>query len=501
MATERVTRRARAWLGAPVDAAGVACFRIAFGLLMACSSVRFAARGWIDELFVAPRFHFAYPGFEWLAPWPAPWLYAHFALMTVAALGVAFGYRYRTSALLLFLTFSSAELFDQTYYLNHYYLSSLLAGLCCVLPLQRTWSLDAWFETHRKARRREVQEPKNSVFLPSRLPVKSIFPLPTVARAVPFVLRAQLAVVYVFAGVAKLDGDWLLRGEPLRTWLQVHAELPLVGGLLQLPGTALALSWSGALFDLSIVALLCLRRTRALAYLAVIAFHSFTALLFPIGVFPWLMIALTPVFFAHDWPRRWLARALPARAERSAGTMFGAALPLRPLGGLATIALGAYLLIQIALPLRHLAYPGPVNWGEEGFRFAWRVMLIEKTGRVTLRVLDHDSGEELAVDPRAELSARQYAQMAVQPLLISAYAHHVAERFTAQGRHVAVYADAWASLNGRPAQRLIDPDADLSRSRSRSLFATDTAVLGALAVEPPASTARSTAATAPRSAW
>ncbi|HMI90583.1 MAG TPA: HTTM domain-containing protein, partial [Polyangiales bacterium] len=324
----------------------------------------------------------------------------------------------------------------------------------CVLPLQRSWSLDAWL-----ARRHGV------------------VPLPTVARAAPFLLRAQLAVVYVFAGLAKLDGDWLLRGEPLRTWLQVHAELPVVGGLLQLPGTALALSWAGALFDLSIVAWLCLRRTRSLAYLAVIGFHAMTALLFPIGVFPWLMIGLTPVFFAHDWPRRWLARALPVQVVRSASTTVGTALdvrPLRPLGALATLALGTYLLIQIALPLRHLAYPGAVDWNEEGFRFAWRVMLIEKTGHVTLRVLDHDSGEELVIDPSEELSARQNAQMAVQPLLVAAYARHIAERFTTQGRRVSVYADAWASLNGRPSQRLLDPDTDLTLARP--LLAPDPAI-------------------------
>jgi vitamin K-dependent gamma-carboxylase len=414
----------RRWLGTPVDAAGVACFRIAFGLVMAFSAVRFMAKGWIDALFVEPRFHFAYPGMEWLSPWPAPWLYAHFALMTAAALGVALGFCYRSSALLLFLTFTSAELYDQTYYLNHYYLASLIAGLCCVLPLQRAWSVDAWRAGRRGG---------------------------TVARAVPLLLRAQLAIVYLFAGLAKLDGDWLLRGEPLRTWLQAHAELPLLGPWLQLPETALALSWTGAAFDLSIAGWLCLRRTRLPAYLAVIAFHLATALLFPIGIFPWLMIALTPVFFAHDWPRG------PAAGTRpSAG---------QPLGLLASAALGAYLLIQIALPLRHLAYPGAVNWSEEGFRFAWRVMLIEKTGSVTLRVRDLDRGEELALRPRDELTARQHGQMVTQPALIAAYARHVAERYASQGRRVAVYADAWASLNGRPAQRLIDPSADLAQPR------------------------------------
>jgi vitamin K-dependent gamma-carboxylase len=446
--------RARVWLGAPVDATGVACFRIAFGLLMAASSVRFVAKGWIASLLVAPRFHFAYPGFSWLAPWPAPWLYAHFALMTLAALGVAFGCYYRASALLLLLTFTSAELFDQTYYLNHYYLATLCAALCCALPLQRAWSLDAW-----RARRHSAPRAASIASVP---------------RAVPLLLRAQLAIVYGYAGLAKLDGDWLLRGEPLRTWLQVHAELPVVGPLLQLPAAALALSWAGALFDLTIVLWLCLPRTRALAYCAVIAFHAATALLFPIGVFPWLMIALTPIFFAHDWPRRRLPRVRPA----------GTHLPLvhatqrtgAPLSLLGSAALALYLLVQLTLPLRHLAYPGAVNWSEQGFRYAWRVMLVEKTGHVAFRVLDRERGEQLTVAPRAELTARQIGQMSTQPLMIAAYAQHLADEYRARGhRHVSVYADAWASLNGRPAQRLLDPRADLAHSRP--LLASDPAIL------------------------
>ena len=33
----------------------------------------------------------------------------------------------------------------------------------------------------------------------------------------------QVGLVYGFAGLAKLRGDWLLRAQPLRTWLAAHA--------------------------------------------------------------------------------------------------------------------------------------------------------------------------------------------------------------------------------------------------------------------------------------
>jgi hypothetical protein len=289
------------------------------------------------------------------------------------------------------------------------------------------------------------------------------------------VLRAQLAVVYGFAGLAKLDADWLLRGEPLRTWLQVHAELPLLGPLLQLPAAALVLSWAGALFDLSIVFWLCSPRTRALAYGAVLAFHAFTALLFPIGVFPWLMIALTPIFFAHDWPRRWLRAIRPAGTARGLDRAAGSAAG-RPLSAVASCGLALYVLVQLLVPLRYLAYPGAVNWSEQGFRWAWRVMLIEKTGHVSFRVLDRARGELHTIAPEHELTARQIGQMSTQPLMIAAYAQHLADEYRARGHaDVSVYADAWASLNGRPARRLLDPRADLALPRP--LLASDPAIL------------------------
>jgi len=52
--------------------------------------------------------------------------------------------------------------------------------------------------------------------------------------------------------------------------------------------------------------------------------------------------------------------------------------------------------------------------------------------------------------------------MSTQPDMIQQFAQHLKQRFEAQGHErVRVYADAWASLNGRPRQRLIDPAVDL----------------------------------------
>ncbi len=434
MGTEHIRRA----LARPVDGASAAAFRILFGAVMLLSSGRFVARGWVQELYVAPSFHFGWPGFQWLEPWPAWGLYLHMAVLAVAAAGVMLGLFYRVSALIFLLAFICLELFDRTYYLNHYYLVSLIALLCCAMPLHRVASLDR---------------------------LRGAVAGDTVPAWVPKLLRAQLAIVYFYAGLAKLDTDWLLRAEPLQTWLQVHADVPWVGPYLAVPAVAFAMAWAGALFDLSIGPLLLWRRTRSWAYLAVIVFHGFTGILFPIGVFPWVMVALTTIFFPPGWPRA-LSHAT-ARASRPEGQESAGGLPRRPscapLAPAPAALLIAYLALQLLLPLRHMLYPGEVNWTEEGFRFAWRVMLIEKTGHVELRVHALDDSRSWTVLPAAELTAVQVRMMATQPDMIAQYARHVGQRFEAElGTPVRVHADAWAALNGRPPQRLIDPHADLS---------------------------------------
>ncbi|MDE2991767.1 MAG: HTTM domain-containing protein [Chloroflexota bacterium] len=419
-----------------VGAASAAAFRIAFGLLGLFAVGRFAAHGWIAELYIDPERHFKYLGFEWVQPWPAWGMYLHFALLGVASLGVALGYRYRLSIAAFFVLFTYVELIDKTTYLNHYYWVSLVSFLMIFMPLHRTASLDA---LRRPAWRRDT------------IPVWVIW-----------TLRAQLGVVYLFSGIAKLNPDWLLHAQPLRIWLYNNGDLFLVGPLLKEAWVAYAMSWAGAAFDLTIVGWLLWRRSRPFAYLVVIAFHLATWVLFHIGIFPWVMILGTLVFFSPDWPRRllaWLRRRPPPKA---AFTLLSAAPPGWPARA-AAVALGLFALAQLIVPLRHWAYPGEVRFNEEGYRFAWRVMLTEKTGHALFRVTDPATGEQWLAYPAEYLTPLQAERMAYQPDMILETAHFIADDFRQQGRDVEVRADVFVTFNGRPAVRFIDPDVDLAR--------------------------------------
>jgi len=448
--TEQAEVGGRGWVSrlwqrllAPRDIAALAVFRIAFGLMVAVSAVRFLAYGWVNEFFVRPTFHFTYWGFAWVPALTAPWIHAVFVALAVLGLCVALGLFYRVAIVLLFVTFSYVQLVDVTTYLNHYYLVSLLAGLLCFIPAHRAFSVDAW----RKPSLRRDWLPAWCTYL----------------------LRFQVGVVYVFAGLAKLTSDWLLHAQPLQIWLSARTGLPVVGPFLDHPWVAYGAAWAGFLFDTTIVAFLLVRRLRPFAYVVVLGFHAATLALFPIGMFPVIMVTAALVFFDASWPR-WLGERVRALLRRPSRRQEPRAAPaLAPPGWKARLALGAavaYGILQLFLPLRTHLYGGNVLWHEQGMRFSWRVMAREKNASVTFVVRSRTTGREWHVPPRQYLTPLQEREMSVQPDLILQLAQRIARDFEAEGKGpVEVHADARASLNGRPAAIFVDPEVDLASER------------------------------------
>lgn len=398
-------------LAQPVDAASLWLFRRAFGLVGVVLVARYFVHDWIGHYFVEPTFFFTY--LDGWRPLPGRAMYVEFAVMGAAALALALDRAPRVAAAIFFALFTHQHFADKAIYLNHYYFISLLAFLF--------------------------------VWLPVRGPDRAI------AAGWLWLFRAQLAVVYFYGGVGKLNADWLLRAEPLRTWLHTSGDLPLLGGLLDRPITAYVFSWGGAIFDLTIVGWLLWRRTRATAYVAVVAFHVVTGLLFPIGLFPWLMPIGATLFFDPDWPRRWLPRAAPL-------------LPPPPTARWVVALLITHITLQALLPLRSWFYPGDVNWTEAGFRFSWKVMLIDKVGVADFRVVTR-SGRVFAINPRTILTPLQARMMATQPDMVEQLARHLATRYAAQTHEpVDVFATVMVRYNGRPPRLLVPADRPLAHA-------------------------------------
>ncbi|MDX1906987.1 MAG: HTTM domain-containing protein [Bacteroidia bacterium] len=426
--------RLLSWLETPVPVAPLVTLRIGFGLMMLVATVRFLALGWVQTHYLEPVFHFTFFGFGWVRPLPAPLMYGLHYLMIVCSVGIIIGWQYRVAALVFAVSFTYCELIDLAYYLNHYYFISLMAFLLALVPAAGDLSVDAFrHPAHRRT---------------------------TVPRWMTGLFQVQIAIVYVYAGWAKLNTDWLLHALPLRIWLPQHQDIPLLGPLLAYPETAYVFSWAGMLYDSTIVGFLCWSRTRWWAYAAVIVFHVLTGILFPIGMFPAVMILIAPIFFPariHAQVVEYLRRYLPPLPD--AGP-----IPPPEIRGrvFRYLILGLYLGFQVLFPWRYLLYRGNLFWNEEGFRFSWRVMLVEKTGTARFYVQDGPEGSARLVPNAQFLNAWQEKQMAFQPDMILQYAHFLGAHYRAQGmQDPQVRASVSVSLNGRPARPLVDPALDL----------------------------------------
>jgi hypothetical protein len=223
------------------------------------------------------------------------------------------------------------------------------------------------------------------------------------------------------------------------------------------------MSWCGFLYDTTIVAFLLGARTRPWAFAVLLVFHTLTRLLFPIGMFPVIMTMGALTFFSPSWPRWLLSRLGLRRVDAAPVALLGA--PARGLLPRVALGLGAMLVVlEVAMPLRSLAYGGNVLWHEQGMRFSWRVMVRAKGGATTFVVRDAATGRESHVSPGVYLTGLQESEMASQPDLVLQLARHIRDDLRRNGHgSVSVHAASRVSLNGRRSAPFIDPTVDLAR--------------------------------------
>ncbi len=424
-------------LSEPVAAHSLAAFRILFGALIFWDSLRFVHYDRIWRYWVAPEFHFSYPGFSWVSAPPEPWIHILWGVLGLAALMTALGLLYRLAILALTLIFAWFFLIDAAEYLNHFYLALIYGFLLCFLPAARVWSLDRLI-FRRKAREETV--PYASVLL----------------------LRVQTEIMLVFAGLVKLTPDWMA-GEPLGIWMRERTAGLWMEPLARQDWLIVAACWTVIALHVLGAPLLLRRRTRLPVFLIYCAFHIGNAWSFNIGIFPWLTIAATTIFFDPDWPARLLRRPVATSPEGGRG---------EPVSSLALAAMACWIAVQIALPLRGLLFDSEVRWSGDGHRFSWRMRIYDRQAEGRFLVTDRATGQEWIVDPVAFLTPRQTDKMLVRSDLVRQFAAHLAEVWRAEGHEVSVRAEICKSLNGRPCQEFVDPNVDLTQVRT-NFFGSD----------------------------
>lgn len=414
----------------PVDIASLTVFRIAFGILMFEVVFKTFRAGLIDEYFIRPIFTFTYIGFDWVHPLPGYGMYIVFAVMGIAAAMVALGFLYRYAAVTFFITFSYFFLLEQTRYLNHFYLIVLLAFIMIFLPANRCLALDNLMPWGKPSN----TTPKWSVWI----------------------LQFQMAVVYFYGGIAKLNVDWL-RGEPIRLWF---TDMVFYGGYPKFCASEwfiYFISYGGLLFDLLIVPFLIWKKTRLAAFVLVVLFHASNHFIWNIGIFPFMGIAATTIFFSCSWPRRFLK--FPKYAESAE------ARHTRPLHPIASTVFVLYCLTQLLVPFRHWLYPGPVKWTEEGHKFSWRMKLRSRRADMSFYVHDKDSEKIYKVTTDDFLLPHQISKAEADPELILLLAQKIKAKHQeiTGNQNIEVRATCYLSVNAREPQLYFDPNMDLTK--------------------------------------
>ena len=426
----------KTYLERPISIAPLIVYRILFGIMVCYGCLWSISKGDIQSRYLEPQFFFKYYGFEWVEFVGEQGIYILYGLWFLSALGILLGAFYRVAIWSFFFVFTYLHLLDATNYINHYYAISIFAFFLGCLPAHAACSVDTW----RKPSWQRHKMPYGYIA----------------------VFQGQVAIIYLFAAVAKMNLDWVFNAMPLKIWLLQSQDFPIIGTFFQYHATHLLMSWCGLLFDLTIVVWLWFSKTRKWGYGMVVVFHTLTGLLFNIGLFPILMIFSTVVFFDPIAQEKFLKKLGVKLQKNQADCITPTYLKYFFIG---------HFIVQILLPLRHhVLYGGNILWTEEGYRFSWRVMLLEKEGMATFYVEDPDTERHWVVSNQEFLTAFQEKRMAIRPDHILQFAHYIAKRYAHRYtiQEPIVRADVYVAMNGRVSQRLIDPTVNLA-TKSRGI--------------------------------
>ncbi|WP_291720588.1 HTTM domain-containing protein [Bernardetia sp.] len=430
-------------LNHPIDIAPLIYARVILGLLMTIELTGGALSPYAQTL-IHGDLHFSYSFAPFIKPWSEPLLlYVHFGVNFILGLMVVFGFKYRFACVAMFLSSISIFLMEKTLYINHIYLYCLLFLVFAFLPANRAFSVDTYQNPQLKS---------------SEIPAWTVY-----------CLIAQLSIVYFYAGLAKLNIDWL-HAQPMQLWLanKINHPVPYLGILLSHKYHAFLVAYGGIAFDLLVVPLMLWKKTRKVTFIVAIFFHSTNAITFGIGTFPWFSIAATALFFSPKTFRTWkffkhLGKKLPAPNTHFFQYSDESKFSQRFVYSFFFL----FFIVQFFLPWRAYLYPEDPSWTEQGHFFSWRMMLRTKRGNTVFKVSDTNSNKQETVRPMEHLSFKQSNKMQKDPDMILQYVHFLEDLYKREKGYQdpIIKVESKMSLNNRKPQRFIDPNIDLTKEQ------------------------------------
>ena len=410
-----------------IDNAQLLVFRVFYGLLVCAECFGAIATGWVRRTLVEPKFTFSFIGFEWLQPLPGNGMYIYFFVMGLFGVMITIGYKYRFSAFSFAFMWAGVYLMQKTSYNNHYYLLMLLAFIMGFFPSHKNLSVDAHLNPKLKS---------DSTYNYFR-----------------WIIIAQLFIVYTYASVAKLYGDWL-DFSIIDILMRSKKDYFLIGDLLQEKWVHKIIGTFGIVFDLLVVPALLWKPTRKIAFALSIFFHLFNSFVFQIGIFPYLSLAFCVFFFEPQIIRNIFLKKKEVSIPQS--------LKLPKNHQFILGALGIYFIVQLLLPLRHHTFKGDVLWTEEGHRLSWRMMLRSRSGNIRYKVINKETQKETQINLDDYLTKKQRRKVGCYPDFAWQFAQYLKKEYQQKGEDVSVFVTSKVKVNKSKYKPLIDPEVDLA---------------------------------------
>ncbi|WP_282112627.1 HTTM domain-containing protein [Maribacter stanieri] len=411
-----------------IDNSPLIIFRIFFGILVSLECFGAIGTGWVKRNLIDPKYTFPFIDFEFLQPLPGYGMYFYFGIMGLLGIFIAIGLKYRASIITFTVLWTVTYLMQKTAYNNHYYLLILISFAMCFFPAERYRSLD--------------------VKINPKLECNSMY------SYVKWLIILQLFIVYVYASIAKMYGEWL-DFSTIEVLMRSKKSYWLVGEILQEPWIHSIIGTVGILFDLLIVPALLWKPTRKIAFFTSIFFHIFNSIIFQIGIFPYLSIAFSVFFFDPETIRKiFFKTKAPFAASYTSMPNYGN-----------TLILGAslYFIIQLILPIRHHAIKDDVLWTEEGHRMSWRMMLRSRHGKGTFKAIETTTKQVFIIDPKEYVTRAQERKIFAYPDFAWQFAQYLKKEFAEKNMNVSVHLEnSKISINRKPYESFINSKTDLA---------------------------------------
>lgn len=444
----------------PEDPANLGIFRILFGILMMVDIPQERGMANVHFRWEDPTLCY-FPLFNWLKPLSVDWMYVVYLVMFLAALSITLGCCYRASCLLFILFYWYVFFLDKGAWNNHSYLYGLISIMLLLTDANRYWSIDGLFQ---KAIRNTC-----------------------VPRWNYWIIKFQIFLVYFFAGLKKLDLDWMSGYSMLglsKKWVFDPFRFIMSDHFIDL----YMVHVSGLILDLSLGFLLLLDKTRAIAVFFGSMFHLMNSQLFSIGMFPWTMLATMPFFFRSDWPRvlsrkmpGFLSFLLPLQDDPKVEKCFTETTDRKQEKELCVNKSGFirknvlvflasfYVLVQLFLPWSHFITQGYNGWTNGLYGYSWDMMVHSwSTQHIRIEVVDRATNDSHFILPGVWVGGKWRSRWSSKPDMVKQYATCLARKIKGYEdlniTEPAIYVDVWRSMNQRFQQRMFDPRVDIVKA-------------------------------------